>query len=47
MTLLYDSRYVEARDVPPLEWPAKDFVLIRSFIGKSRYEMLGRWALAA
>jgi 2'-5' RNA ligase len=47
MTLLYDSRYVEARDVPPVEWSAKEFVLIRSFIGKSRYEMLGRWALAA
>ncbi|HJR55596.1 MAG TPA: 2'-5' RNA ligase family protein [Rhizomicrobium sp.] len=46
MTLLYDSRYVEARDVSPVEWSAKDYVLIRSFIGKSRYEMLGRWALA-
>ena len=47
MTLLYDSRYVEARDVPPVEWSAKDFVLIRSFIGKSRYETLGHWALTA
>ena len=47
MTLLYDSRYVEARDIPPVEWSAMDFVLIRRFIGNSRYEMLGRWALAA
>jgi 2'-5' RNA ligase len=47
MTLLYDSRYVEARDVAPVEWTAKDFVLLRSFIGKTRYEMLGRWSLPA
>jgi 2'-5' RNA ligase len=46
MTLLYDSTYVEARDVSPVEWAAREFVLIRSLIGRSRYEMLGRWALA-
>jgi 2'-5' RNA ligase len=45
MTLLYDSRYVEARDVAPVAWAARDFVLIRSFIGKSRYETVGRWSL--
>ena len=47
MTLLYDTRYVEAREVTPVEWTAKDFVLIHSFIGKSKYETLGRWALTA
>jgi RNA 2',3'-cyclic 3'-phosphodiesterase len=47
MTLLYDASYVETRDVTPVEWTARDFVLIRSFIGRSRYEMLGRWPLSA
>ncbi len=47
MTLLYDPRYVEARRVTPVEWMARDFVLVRSFIGKSRHEILGRWSLAA
>ena len=47
MTLLYDSRYVAAHGVIPVEWIARDFVLIRSLIGKARYEVLGRWALDA
>lgn len=47
MTLLYDSNYVEARDVAPVEWTARDYVLIHSFIGRSRYETLGRWSLEA
>ena len=45
MTLLYDPRYVEVRAVTPLEWTAREFVLIRSLIGKARYEVLGRWTL--
>lgn len=45
MTLLYDPRYVEAKAVTPVEWTAREFVLIRSLIGKSRHEVLGRWAL--
>lgn len=47
MTLLYDPRYVAARDVTPVEWMAREFVLIRSLIGKARHEVLGRWALDA
>ncbi len=45
MTLLYDPRYVEARAVTPVEWMAREFVLIRSLIGKARHEVLGRWRL--
>jgi 2'-5' RNA ligase len=45
MTLLYDARYVEARDVTPVEWTAREFVLLRSFLGKSKYEVLESWAL--
>jgi len=47
MTLLYDARYVAARAVTAVEWTARDFVLVRSFIGRSKYEILGRWPLAA
>jgi 2'-5' RNA ligase len=47
MTLLYDPRYVPAREVTPVEWTAREFVLIRSIIGKSKYEVMGRWALGA
>ncbi|MBV9551035.1 MAG: 2'-5' RNA ligase family protein [Alphaproteobacteria bacterium] len=47
MTLLYDPRYVEAKAVTPVEWTATEFVLIRSLIGKSRHEVLGRWSLDA
>jgi len=47
MTLFYDQRYVAACEVPAVEWTARDFVLIRSLIGKSRYEVMGRWPLDA
>jgi 2'-5' RNA ligase len=47
MTLVHDPRYVAARDVTPVEWMAREFVLIRSLIGKARYEVLGRWPLDA
>ena len=47
MTLLYDPRYVETRAVTPLEWTAREFVLIRSLIGKAQHEVLGRWTLDA
>jgi 2'-5' RNA ligase len=46
MTLLYDPRYVEAKAVTPVEWMAREFVLIRSLIGKARHEVLGRWGLS-
>jgi 2'-5' RNA ligase len=45
MTLLYDPRYVEPKAVTPVEWTAREFVLIRSLIGKTRHEVLGRWML--
>jgi 2'-5' RNA ligase len=47
MTLLYAPRFVTAREVAPVEWMARDFVLIRSLIGKAKHEVLGRWALDA
>lgn len=32
--------------VVPIQWQATEFVLIRSFFGESRFEVIGRWPLA-
>lgn len=45
MTLLYDSQTVPATAVEPVGWPVREFVLIHSTLGKTRYTVLGRWAL--
>lgn len=29
----------------PIRWTAMDFVLVQSFVGRSRYDILGRWPL--
>jgi 2'-5' RNA ligase len=35
-----------AESMPPIRWNAHEFVLIRSFFGQSRHEVIGRWPLA-
>jgi 2'-5' RNA ligase len=47
LTLLYDNRYVEGRDVEPIAWSVREFVLIHSVLGKTRHIHLGRWPLLA
>jgi len=47
VTLLYDDRAIEAHTVEPIRWTVRDFVLVHSFRGRSRYVPLGRWPLAA
>ncbi|RBA24211.1 RNA 2',3'-cyclic phosphodiesterase [Herminiimonas fonticola] len=48
ITLSYDEYKVEEEVlVAPVKWTAREFVLIKSFVGKSRYEVLGRWPLGA
>jgi 2'-5' RNA ligase len=46
MTLLY-APSVDAieQPIPPISWTAREFVLIRSFFGHSKHEVMGRWAL--
>ena len=46
VTLLY-GQGVEAieQPIPPIRWTAREFVLIRSFFGQSRHEVVGRWPL--
>jgi 2'-5' RNA ligase len=31
--------------IPPISWSPHEFVLIRSFFGQSRHEVIGRWPL--
>lgn len=46
VTILYDRELVPSMGLErPIGWIARDFVLIESFQGQSRYEILGRWPL--
>jgi 2'-5' RNA ligase len=45
VTLLRDRRNVEERAIQPISWTVRDFALVDSLIGKSRYIQLGRWTL--
>jgi len=45
VTLLYDNRSVPEQPIEPVAWTVREFVLMRSLLGMSRYETLGRWPL--
>jgi 2'-5' RNA ligase len=45
LTLLYDDRCVAERRVDPIVWPVREFVLVRSLLGKSQHVALARWPL--
>src|SRR5271155_2086513 len=45
LTLLYDKALPDVQDIAPIEWTAREFVLLRSVIGQTRHETLGRWPL--
>jgi 2'-5' RNA ligase len=45
VTLLYDDPIIEPDPIAPLSWSVRELVLIRSHMGKSLHEPLGRWAL--
>jgi 2'-5' RNA ligase len=45
MTLLYTDHFMEKKPVAPVRWMAREFLLIRSFIGLGRQDVLGRWPL--
>lgn len=46
LTLLYDAKLVPAHDIQPIGWKVEEFALIRSLLGRGRYEISGRWKLA-
>ncbi|HKS63677.1 MAG TPA: 2'-5' RNA ligase family protein [Xanthobacteraceae bacterium] len=47
LTLMYDDRAIEEHAIEPVRWTVKEFVLVHSLLGRSRYIPLGRWPLRA
>ena len=45
ITLLRDRNHVDEHPVEPVSWAVREFVLVRSLVGKSVYEILSRWPL--
>lgn len=45
VTLLYDRGGFAPKAVTPITWTVRDFILIHSWLGKTRYDELGRWPL--
>lgn len=45
LTLLRDTRVVPEQSVAPIAWTAREFVLVRSLVGKGQHLVLGRWPL--
>lgn len=45
VTLLYDEPIIAPDPIAPISWTVRELVLIRSHMGKSVHEPLGRWAL--
>ena len=45
MTLAYASQRSPRRKVEPFIWQAREFQLIESWVGQTKYIELGRWAL--
>jgi 2'-5' RNA ligase len=43
LTLVWDRQLIAPYDITPVGWTVRDIVLVRSFVGQSRYEILGRW----
>jgi 2'-5' RNA ligase len=47
MTLLYDDRVVKEQAIQPVRLTVRDFALVHSLLGRSRYIELARWPLLA
>jgi 2'-5' RNA ligase len=45
VTLLYDRRGIEEHEIEPVRWTVKEFVLVHSLLGQSKYVPLERWRL--
>lgn len=44
VTLFYETSVIAERPVAPaIGWTVQDFALVKSFVGESRYQILGRW----
>lgn len=47
LTLGYRDAPAFSRAISPIGWPVAEFVLVHSFVGETRHETIGRWALGA
>ncbi|API74892.1 RNA 2',3'-cyclic phosphodiesterase [Ralstonia pseudosolanacearum] len=45
VTLLYDRGGFAPKPVEPISWTVREFVLIDSWLGRTRYDEKGRWSL--
>lgn len=45
VTLLYDRQQVPMQAVEPLQWQAREIVLIHSLLGRTQHRVLARWPL--
>jgi RNA 2',3'-cyclic 3'-phosphodiesterase len=45
LTLQYTRESLPSEAIDPIRWTVEEFVLIRSEVGATRYEHLGRWKL--
>jgi RNA 2',3'-cyclic 3'-phosphodiesterase len=45
VTLLYHDRGIEEHAIEPVRWTVREFVLVHSLLGQSRYIPCGRWQL--
>lgn len=45
--VLIEGHAIEAIEdaITPIQWKVREFVLVRSFFGQSRHEVIGRWPL--
>lgn len=45
ITLLYSDGHIARQQVAPITWTAREFVLVRSLLGRKQYIVLARWSL--
>lgn len=45
LTLLYDGRRITEQIIEPVAWTVREFVLVRSLLGRGIYVPLARWTL--
>lgn len=45
LTLFYDDRTIKEEAIEPVSWVVRDFVLVHSLLGRTRYIPLARWPL--
>ncbi|WP_368042383.1 2'-5' RNA ligase family protein [Burkholderia pyrrocinia] len=45
VTLLYGERRPDQYRIAPITWTVREFVLIHSWLGRTHYDVIGRWPL--